>query len=142
MSRLLGRAASWRGVHPGDGTANALFRLDNGYLELIAQHAVGGPRGKVVASVIENRGEGLVALAFGTDDISSQDMTVRSRTRTHWRLSPRVSLSSWMTSDVGELKLVQEQSSNVAQAKAKTEVARRYGFSTEGKYQLRTSEVR
>jgi len=69
MSRLLGRAVSWRGVHPGDGTANALFRLDNGYLELIAQHAVGGPRGKVVASLIENRGEGLVALAFGTDDI-------------------------------------------------------------------------
>ena len=32
---LLGRAPSWRGEHPGRGTANALFRLDNTYLELI-----------------------------------------------------------------------------------------------------------
>ncbi len=32
---LLGRAPSWRGEHPGRGTANALFRLENTYLELI-----------------------------------------------------------------------------------------------------------
>jgi hypothetical protein len=31
---LLGRAPSWRGVHPGLGTRNAIFRLDNTYVEL------------------------------------------------------------------------------------------------------------
>jgi catechol 2,3-dioxygenase-like lactoylglutathione lyase family enzyme len=70
MSRLLGRAASWRGVQPGFGTANALFRLDNGYLELLAQQGA-GPRGTAIASVLDERGEGLVALAFGTDDVDA-----------------------------------------------------------------------
>jgi hypothetical protein len=34
--RLYGRRASWRGVHPGWGSANTLFRLSNCYTELIA----------------------------------------------------------------------------------------------------------
>ena len=34
--RLLGRRPSWRGVHPGYGTANTLLRLDNTYLELLS----------------------------------------------------------------------------------------------------------
>ena len=78
MSRLLGRPASWRGVHPGSGTANVLFRLDNGYLELIAQQGA-GPRGSVIASLLDDRGEGLVALAFGTDDVDAFAQLLRSR---------------------------------------------------------------
>ena len=35
--RLLGRRPSWRGEHPGYGTANTLFRLDNTYLELLLE---------------------------------------------------------------------------------------------------------
>ena len=34
---LLGRPPSWCGAHPGAGTANALFRLENCYLELLAR---------------------------------------------------------------------------------------------------------
>lgn len=64
---LLGRPPSWRGVHPGAGTANALFCLDNTYLELLAPQGE-GPLGRRVGSVLAERGEGLVALAFGTDD--------------------------------------------------------------------------
>ena len=30
--RLLGLELSWRGSHPGGGTANALFRLENTYM--------------------------------------------------------------------------------------------------------------
>ncbi len=52
-ARLLGRAPSWRGVHPRAGTSNVLFRLENGYVELLAG---------------TNLGEGLIALAFATDD--------------------------------------------------------------------------
>jgi len=66
-SALLGRPPSWRGVHPGAGTANALFCLENTYLELLAPEGE-GELGRRIAGVIAERGEGLVALAFGTDD--------------------------------------------------------------------------
>ncbi len=64
---LLGRPPSWRGVHPGAGTANALFRLENTYLELLAPEGEGA-LGRRIGGVLAERGEGLVALAFGTDD--------------------------------------------------------------------------
>ena len=56
-ARLLGRAASWRGVHPGAGTSNVLFRLENSYLELLSG---------------TGQGEGLIALAFATDDAKAE----------------------------------------------------------------------
>ena len=65
-ARLLGRAPSWRGEHPGAGTANTLFRLENTYVELLAPVGAGA-----IAKVLEARlevGEGVFALAFGTDD--------------------------------------------------------------------------
>ena len=63
---LLGRSPSWRGEHPGAGTENVLFRLENTYLELIAlaEAAVDTP----LAQRLEKRGEGLLGLAFGTGD--------------------------------------------------------------------------
>ena len=64
---LLGLRASWRGEHPGEGTANTLFRVDNTYLELLAP--VGpGATGDAVRANLEVRGEGLVGLAFATSD--------------------------------------------------------------------------
>jgi catechol 2,3-dioxygenase-like lactoylglutathione lyase family enzyme len=63
---LLGRAPSWRGEHPGAGTANSLFRLANTYVELLAPNSPGA-----IAEVLERRlesSEGVFALAFGTDD--------------------------------------------------------------------------
>jgi catechol 2,3-dioxygenase-like lactoylglutathione lyase family enzyme len=62
-ARLLGRAPSWRGVHPGAGTANVLFRLENSYLELLAG---------------TGREEGLLALAFGTDDAGAEAARLQS----------------------------------------------------------------
>ena len=40
-AKLLGRAPSWRGEHPGWGTANALYRLENTYLELVSPRGAG-----------------------------------------------------------------------------------------------------
>ena len=77
-ARLLGRAESWRGVHSGAGTANALFRLDNGYLELLAQSGEGA-LGRTIANVLDERGEGLTAFAFGTDDVDAFAQQLRSR---------------------------------------------------------------
>lgn len=69
-SMLLSRNPSWRGAHPGWGTANTLFRLSNTYLELISPHG-DGPLGRTVAERLDERGEGLIGLAFATSDLDS-----------------------------------------------------------------------
>jgi catechol 2,3-dioxygenase-like lactoylglutathione lyase family enzyme len=66
-ARLFGRAPSWRGEHPGWGTANTLFRVANCYLELLG--AVGdGAFARTLRERLERDGEGLLGMAFGTDD--------------------------------------------------------------------------
>jgi catechol 2,3-dioxygenase-like lactoylglutathione lyase family enzyme len=71
---LLGRAPSWRGAHPGMGTANTLFRLANTYLELLAP-VEDGPTAAMLRARLDADGEGLIGLAFGSDDA---DETVRA----------------------------------------------------------------
>ena len=54
---LLGRAPSWRGDHPGAGTANTLFRLDRTYVELLAP--VGpGAHADALRAHLDAHGEG------------------------------------------------------------------------------------
>jgi catechol 2,3-dioxygenase-like lactoylglutathione lyase family enzyme len=65
--RLLGRRPSWRGEHPSAGTDNVLFRLGNTYLELLSPSGA-GPVGEALRARLAARGEGPLALAFGTDD--------------------------------------------------------------------------
>jgi catechol 2,3-dioxygenase-like lactoylglutathione lyase family enzyme len=67
LGALLGLRASWRGEHPGAGTANVLFRLANTYLEVLAPVAP-GPLADALRARLAASGEGLVALAFGTAD--------------------------------------------------------------------------
>ena len=74
--RLLGRRPSWRGHHEGLGTMNALFRLDNTYVELLSPVAE-GTLAAALTQRIEERGEGLVALAFGTDDAGACAVALR-----------------------------------------------------------------
>jgi catechol 2,3-dioxygenase-like lactoylglutathione lyase family enzyme len=64
-SRLLGRAATWRGEHPALGTENALFRLENTYLELLAPAPEAG---LWLREQLDASGEGPFALAFATAD--------------------------------------------------------------------------
>lgn len=75
---LLGRPRSWHGVHPELGTANTLFRLANTYLELLAP-AGEGALGAQLARLLEERGEGIVGLAFGSDDVAASAAAMRSR---------------------------------------------------------------
>jgi catechol 2,3-dioxygenase-like lactoylglutathione lyase family enzyme len=67
---LLGREVSWRGTHPALGSANALFRLENTYLELLAP-AGEGTLATALRARLETAGEGLLALAFGTEDAAA-----------------------------------------------------------------------
>jgi catechol 2,3-dioxygenase-like lactoylglutathione lyase family enzyme len=64
---LLGRSFSWRGEHPSLGTANVLYRLDNTYLELLSPLAEGG-LAEGLRGRLEEKGEGLLGLALGTED--------------------------------------------------------------------------
>jgi catechol 2,3-dioxygenase-like lactoylglutathione lyase family enzyme len=77
-ARLLGRAPSWRGGHPGLGTANALFRLANTYLELLAPVGT-GPFAAQLEAQLARDGEGLAGLAFGTDDAGQCTAELRAR---------------------------------------------------------------
>lgn len=76
-ARMLGRSASWRGVHPGAGSANALFRLDNTYLELLAPSG-DGPIGQVLREQLAQHGEGVTALALATDSATALVAKLRS----------------------------------------------------------------
>jgi len=75
---LLGRPPSWRGEHPGAGSANVLFRLDTCYLELLAPSGP-GPIGAQLREHLETTGEGLLGLAFGTPDLRETVAKLRAR---------------------------------------------------------------
>jgi catechol 2,3-dioxygenase-like lactoylglutathione lyase family enzyme len=66
-ARLLGWSPSWRGKHPKAGTANVLFRLKNTYIELLSPDG-DGAHGRALSGWLEAQGEGLIGLAFGTDN--------------------------------------------------------------------------
>ena len=69
-TKLLGFPPTWRGVHLGQGTENALFPLENLYVELLASNGQ-GPGSDMIKSFLELYGEGLSGIALGTSDIES-----------------------------------------------------------------------
>ena len=69
-TKLLGFSPTWRGVHPGQGTENALFPLDNLYVELLASNGEGAGS-DMIKSFLELNGEGLSGIALGTPDIQA-----------------------------------------------------------------------
>ncbi|MCH8275735.1 MAG: VOC family protein, partial [Armatimonadetes bacterium] len=74
-----------RGSHPSYGTANVLYRIDNGYLELLAPLAdaadaadgAGWARG--LRERLDSAGEGLYALALATADIDATVAALREK---------------------------------------------------------------
>lgn len=77
-ARLLGRTPSWRGEHPGQGTANALFRLDDTYLELLAP-AGPGAIGDLLRARLAAAGEGPLGFALATADADACAAALRAR---------------------------------------------------------------
>ena len=77
-ARLLGRTPSWRGEHPGQGTANALFRLENTCLELLAPSGP-GPVGDLLRARLAEAGEGPLGFALATPDADACCAALRAR---------------------------------------------------------------
>jgi catechol 2,3-dioxygenase-like lactoylglutathione lyase family enzyme len=75
---LLGREPSWRGEHPGAGTANSLFRLDNTYLELLSPAGDAGLAPQLRERLARD-GEGVFGLAFGSADADETVAELRER---------------------------------------------------------------
>jgi catechol 2,3-dioxygenase-like lactoylglutathione lyase family enzyme len=80
---LLGRSPSWSGSHPGLGTRNVLFRLENGYVELLApdrerERAGEGVFGARLEKWLGEHGPGLYALALGTRDAEAESARLRA----------------------------------------------------------------
>ncbi|MDP7703318.1 VOC family protein [Mycobacterium sp. TY815] len=96
---LLSRSPSWRGDHPGWGTANALFKLDNTYLELISPHGE-GPLGRTVAAHLDRRGDGPIGLAFATSDLDA----ARARLVANGLAPPPVSPGEGRDTDTGMIR--------------------------------------
>ena len=67
-TKLLGFPPTWKGIHSGQGTENALFPLENLYVELLAANGE-GPGSTMIKSFLELNGEGLSGIALGTSDI-------------------------------------------------------------------------
>jgi len=75
---LTGRAVSLTGEHPDHGTANALFQLENTYIELVT------PRGEgIFADMLREKlastGPGLMGLAFNTSDADATSAAWRAK---------------------------------------------------------------
>ena len=67
-SLVFGFGPTWQGSHPSLGTKNALFPLENMYLELITKEDE-GPLGEFISEHIKKNGESIFGLALETDDI-------------------------------------------------------------------------
>ena len=69
-TKLFGYGPSWRGVHEQLGTANALFPVENTYLELLASNGEEGAGAAMIKATLELNGEGLAGLVLGTSNIN------------------------------------------------------------------------
>src|SRR5262245_16950264 len=75
---LFARRPSWRGEHPGQGTANTLFKLHNTYVELLSPEG-DGPLGRMLAARLDTHGDGAVGLAFATRDLDAAHAELTAR---------------------------------------------------------------
>jgi catechol 2,3-dioxygenase-like lactoylglutathione lyase family enzyme len=77
-TRLLGAAPVWLGDNPALGSATALFALANGWVELLGARA-GDAAGDGLREWLAQYGEGLQAIAFGTEDAQAVSSALRER---------------------------------------------------------------
>lgn len=77
-TRMLGRTPSWRREDHTGGTSHILYRLANVTLELVSPTGP-GPWGKIVATHLDERGEGIIALFLATGNVAQAAATLTLR---------------------------------------------------------------
>ena len=96
-TKVFGFGPSWKGEHTELGTANALFSVDNTYLELLAANGNEGAGAVMVKATLELNGEGLSGLVLGTSNIAS----VQSQLKKHSKELKDLALGEGVDNDQG-----------------------------------------
>lgn len=68
-TKIFGMPPVWRGEHKELGTTNSLFNFQNTYFELLSASGE-GLGAALVNHYLEEKGEGLIGIVFGTKDIN------------------------------------------------------------------------
>ena len=76
--KIFGHDPVWRGAHESLGTKNSIFNFNNLYFELLAANGKGAGA-SLVNSYIEENGEGLAGLVFGSDNIETTKQQLSSK---------------------------------------------------------------
>ena len=77
-TKLFGKPPVWRGAHNELGTINSIFNFENTYLELLSGDGH-GPGSAFVSRTLEQNGEGLTGIAFGTEDMNRVVRTLKTK---------------------------------------------------------------
>ena len=68
-TKIFGSPSVWKGEHKEYGTINCLFNFQNTYFELLAAKGE-GLGASLVEHSLKKKGEGLIGIVFGTNDIN------------------------------------------------------------------------
>ena len=74
--KIFGMEPVWKGEHKALGTANVIFNFKNTYFELLSANG-DGLGAELVNSAIEEQGDGLIGVVFGTNNIKESCSTLK-----------------------------------------------------------------
>ena len=74
--KIFGMEPVWKGEHKALGTANVIFNFKNTYCELLSANG-DGLGAELVKSAIEEQGDGLIGVVFGTNNIEESFSTLK-----------------------------------------------------------------
>ena len=77
-SKIFGTEPVWRGEHAEYGTENSLFNFNNTYFELLAAKGY-GLGAMLVNHALQETGEGLIGIVFGTDNFKENHQTLSEK---------------------------------------------------------------
>ena len=74
--KIFGMEPVWKGEHKALGTANVIFNFKNTYFELLSANG-DGLGAELVNGAIEEQGDGLIGVVFGTNNIEESFSTLK-----------------------------------------------------------------